>query len=73
MKSWKHYNSFQKERKVFFIVMVAILACLVALFVLELTGEFRKEEYQHQVEYPIANTNVSWSQTFYPGAWSDAT
>ena len=53
----------------FAIVMAVILACIVALFILEITGEFDKEEYQHQVEYPLANANVNWLQTFHEGAF----
>ena len=73
MKNHRQYSTFDKERKVFAIVMTVILILMVALAVLTLTGEFDKEEYQHQVEFPIANTNISWSQTFYSGPWSDAT
>ena len=69
MKSTKNNNTFERERKVFAIVMAVILACIVALFILEITGEFDKEEYQHQVEYPLANANVNWLQTFHEGAF----
>ena len=71
MKSIRKYSTFEKERKVFAAVMLVILACLVALFVLELTGEFERQEYQHQTEYPIANANVSWLQTYYGGTWNE--
>lgn len=69
MKSTKNNNTFERERKIFAAVMLVLLACIVALFILEITGEFDKEEYQHQVEYPLANANVNWLQTFHEGAF----
>ncbi len=56
-------------RKSFLIAMVIIAAVIVALCVL-LVAEEGKRTWD--TEHPLVNSNISWEQTFYSGAWSDA-
>lgn len=70
MKSYKHYTTAEKERKVFAAVMLALLVIIVIWGVLEACGIMQKVDWPATVEYPMANANVSWEQTFHPGAWS---
>lgn len=70
MKSYKHYIKFEKESK--FLAAAAFMALLlgIALIVLQLCGMFDEPLWQPDVEFPMVNTNVSWSQTYHPGPWS---
>lgn len=69
MKSYKKYNTYEKERKVFALVMLIILLALIALAVLTACGVFDEAVWKPDVSYPMANTNISWEQTYHPGAW----
>ena len=73
-KNHKYFNTTKHERKAFAITMLVILLCLFTLGILWAIGEFDDPFYvKHQVEYPIANANISWQQTYHSGPWSDAT
>ena len=57
------------SRKHFYIAMGIILAVMAALLVWAFSAEAEKT---WDVECPMANTKISWQQTFYPGAWNSA-
>ena len=54
-----------KKRIPMFIAMVLLAAMVIISAVVP-------EPVTHDVEYPIANVNVTWEQTFHAGAWSEA-
>lgn len=56
-------------RKQFLVALVIIAALVIGMFVLMAAEENRKT---WDTEHPLVNSNISWSQTFYKGAWSDA-
>ena len=66
---YRHYNTIDHERKVFAVVMIIVLVALITLFVLEVCGVFDDRIWKAVEEYPIANANISWEQTFYPGGF----
>lgn len=67
---YKNYSTIDHERKVFAAVMIVILLALITLFVLEVCGVFDGQVWKPIEEFPIANANVSWEQTFYPGGFT---
>ena len=69
MKSYRKYNTKEKENKVFAAVMLIIIVALIALFVMEICGVFDGQIWKAVEEYPLANANISWSQTFFPGGF----
>ena len=69
MKSYRKYNTIDKERKVFAAVMIIIIIALLTLFTLEACGVFDRNVWKPVEEFPIANANISWEQTFYPGGF----
>ena len=56
-------------RKQFLVALVIIAALVIGMFVMMAAEENRKT---WDTEHPLVNSNISWSQTFYSGAWSDA-
>ena len=66
---YKNYSTIERERKVFAIVMAIIIVLLLVMFTLETCGVFDAYIWKPIEEYPLANANISWEQTFYPGAW----
>lgn len=56
-------------RKQFLVALVIIAALVIGMFVLMAAEENRKT---WDTEHPLVNSNISWSQTWYKGAWSDA-
>ena len=68
----KQYD-FQKERKIFALVMFIVLALIMLAGVLEVYGVFRNQEepeWKPTVIYPMVNANISWKQSFHPGGWT---
>ena len=65
MRDWK--------RLAILMVMSVVLIVIMIVGIFEiycvLTGSSRP--WQPAVEYPMANANISWQQTFYNGSWSD--
>lgn len=57
------------SRKNFFIVLGIIAAAIAALLIWAFSAEAEKT---WDVEYAMANTNISWEQTYYPGPWDSA-
>ena len=70
MKSYRKYNTIDKERKVFAAVMIIIIIALLTLFTLEACGVFDRNVWKPAQEFPIANANISWEQTFHPGGFT---
>ena len=67
---YKNYSTIDQERKVFAAVMIVILLALITLFVLEVCGVLDGQVWKPVEEFPIANANISWEQTFYPGGFT---
>lgn len=67
---YKNYSTIDHERKVFAGVMIVIVVLLLALFILEACGVFDAYIWKPVEEFPIANANISWEQTFYPGGFT---
>lgn len=49
--------------------MIIALAALAAMVIINAVVP---EPVTHDVEFPMANVNVTWEQTFHAGAWSEA-
>ena len=54
-----------KKRIPMFIAMALLAAMVIVCAVVP-------EPVTHDVEFPMANVNVTWEQTFHAGAWSEA-
>ena len=65
MRDWK--------RLAILMVMSVVLIVIMIVGIFEiycvLTGSARP--WTPAVEYPMANANISWTQTYYSGSWSD--
>ena len=55
-------------RKSFIIALVIIAALVIGMFVL-MDAEEKRQTWD--TEHPLVNSNISWSQTFYSGAWGN--
>ena len=62
-------GSKEMTRKSFIIALVIIAALVTGMFVLMAAEENRQT---WDTEHPLVNSNISWEQTWYKGAWSDA-
>lgn len=71
MKTWNHYSTEEKERKVFVIIMTVIMLAIIAWGVMEICGVFDKPEWEPTVSYPMANAKISWEETHYYGGWTE--
>ena len=58
----------KKEKQGQIICIVLILLAIAAGLVWNALEEDRRAVKPDTV-YPITNANISWEQTFYPGAW----
>lgn len=61
---------FNKECKIFALVMVIILILIMTAGILDMCGVFDRPEepiWKPNVIYPMANAHISWLQTYYPG------
>ena len=67
MKSYRKYNTFEKERKVFAALMAFVIIIIISWGILEACGVFDGPVWKPCGEYPMANANISWEQTFHPG------
>ena len=66
----KRAYDFQKECRIFALVMTIILALIMIAGVLEACGVFDGQEvnvWKPTESYPMANAKISWNQTYYPG------
>ena len=66
MKSRKHY--IKKEHKGQIIFIVFILLAIAAGLIWNMIEENNMPP-AWQESYPMANANISWEQSFHPGAW----
>ena len=57
------------SRKAFLIAFGIIIAVIIALAVWAFSSA---EEKTWDSCHPIANVNISWQQTYYPGSWDSA-
>ena len=67
----KRAYDFHKECRIFALIMTIILILIMAAGVMEVCGVFYKPtepEWKPTVIYPMANANISWLQTYHPGA-----
>ena len=55
-------------RKQFWTAMIVIAALMAAIIWVTLKEENRKT---WDTEHPLVNSNISWEQTFYKGAWGE--
>ena len=69
-KTCRKYNGIDRERKIFAAVMTVVLAVLMILFVLEICGALDPVVWKPSAEYPIANANIGWQQSFHPGGFT---
>lgn len=69
MRNYKNYIKREKESKVSTIIACLLVMTLIALVVLEFCGVFTEPLWEPDVNYPLVNTHVSWSQTFHGGAF----
>ena len=70
MKKKSAYD-FQKESKIFAVVMLIILVLIMTAGVLSVCGVFDSNipEWRPDGIYPMANANISWEQSFHSGPW----
>jgi len=71
MKSYKHYNRYEKENKgTFTIICLLVLVCLVVLWVLTACGVFDDWTWKPAVSYPMTNAKVTWTGAGYNGIYA---
>lgn len=56
------------SRKSFLITLAALLAVIIGLAVEDFCVADEKPVWD--VSYPMANTRISWEQTYHAGAWN---
>lgn len=69
-KTCRRYEGIDRERKIFAAVMAAVAVALLVLFVMELCGALDPVIWKPSAEYPMANANIGWQQSFYPGGFT---
>ena len=58
--------------EIFAIVSIIIVLALVVVFAVEVVClYFQPPAWEPTEVYPMANANISWEQTYFPGNWSD--
>lgn len=68
-KTCRKYNGIDRERKIFAAVMAAVAVALLVLFVMEICGALDPVIWKPSAEYPMANANIGWQQSFHPGGF----
>ena len=71
MNNYRKYTTKKHERKVFATFMAVIVVILLVWLVMELCGVF-DAPIKPDAEFPLVNSNISWSQTWYKGACGGA-
>lgn len=66
MKSHKHYIKKEQKGQIIFIALILLA---IAAGLLWSAWEDANQPPAWQVEYPMANVNISWEQTFHPGGF----
>ena len=69
VRNYKHYIKRDKESKVFAAVACLIVLALIAMIILQLCGMFDEPLWKPDMEFPLANANVSWLQSFHGGVF----
>ena len=67
MNSTKNYSTSQMKKRVPMFIALLILAGMIALNV-----AVPEPVLEPDSVHPMANSRISWNQTFHAGAWSDA-
>ena len=67
MNSTKNYITRELKKRAGMIISLLILATMITLNIVVKEPELEPDEV-----FPMANSNVSWLQSFHAGAWSDA-
>ena len=65
-----NYNTKRKD-KARFILMLLLLTVMAAGIGYVIGSWCCAEEIKPDAVYPMANTNISWEQTFYSGGWTE--
>lgn len=63
------YTRYDRESKVFAVVMILVLAAMITLGVLTACGMFDEPLWKPVASYPMANANISWMQSFHGGVF----
>ena len=63
------YIKKEKKGQIIFVIMI-ILAIAVGLLWNALE-ESNTQIWEHDTEYPIVNSNISWEQTYKGGTWNE--
>ena len=66
MKSHKNYIKKETKGQIIF---VAVILLAIAIGLIWNMIEESNQQQAWQTSYPMANTNISWNQTYYPGPW----
>ena len=69
MKSYKHYTKFEKESKFLAAASFLAMLLLIVLIIMQLCGMFDEPLWKPDMEFPLANANVSWLQSFHGGVF----
>ena len=69
-KYCRRYEGIDRERKIFAVVMTVVLTALMILFVLEICWALDPVVWKPAAEYPMANANIGWQQSFHPGGFT---
>lgn len=62
-----NYNTNKHIGARFAVTLAILLTVIIALVALNLSDIGKKQTWD--VELPMANANVTWQQTHFPGAW----
>ena len=71
MNPTNHYIKEQKKNKPLVLFLVILFLTIVVWGLLELTGVIGGKETEPDSVHPMVNTQVGWSQTYYPGSWAE--
>lgn len=62
----------EEERSMKMTKRIPMFIAMLLLAAMVIISAVVQEPVTHDVEYPMANVNVTWEQTFHAGAWSEA-
>lgn len=64
----KHYIKKETKGQIVF-VLVILLAIITGIVWAVIENEQDAQKWKPAEVYPMANAQISWEQTFHPGAW----